>query len=240
MIEDRGHLLKELQARLKYTFRDVALLEQALTHRSFVHENPDREGRNNERMEFLGDAVLGFLVSDMLVRSHEQFTEGQLSKLRASLVNERSLSAIAGTIDLGLYIRLGKGEENSGGRLKPSILADTLEAVVAAVYSDGGFPALKTWFDTFLVPLMENNSECFRVSDYKTVFQQIAQKKFREIPAYHLTGESGPDHCKRFQVRMTVGDIVTEGAGRTKKEAEQESAKKALVLIADHTGETSE
>jgi ribonuclease III len=231
MTEERDQLLLELQTRLSYVFCDTRLLEQALTHRSFVHENPDREGHNNERMEFLGDAILGFLVSDMLVRSHVEFTEGQLSRLRASLVNERSLSAIARMIDLGLYIHLGRGEEGSGGRMKPSILSDALEAVVAAIYLDGGLPALTTWFNAFLAPLMENNTERFRLADYKTVFQQVAQKEFRGLPTYHLIGESGPDHFKLFQVRMTVGDMVTEGTGRTKKEAEQEAARKALALL---------
>ncbi|MBN1548955.1 MAG: ribonuclease III [Syntrophaceae bacterium] len=240
MSEHRSRSLMELQEKLHYIFRDTALLDQALTHRSFVHENPYLECRNNERMEFLGDAILGFCVSDMLVRSHEHYTEGQLSKLRASLVNERSLSAIAGMIDLGLYIRLGKGEESSGGRTKASILSDTLEAMVAAVYLDGGFLCLMEWFRCFFEPLLEKYPEWFLNADYKTALQQSAQKKFRDVPTYRLIGESGPDHCKLFQVRMTIGDIVTEGEGRTKKEAEQEAARKALALIEDNSRENSE
>jgi ribonuclease III len=231
MPKDRDCLLLELQVKIQYHFRDNSLLDQALTHRSFVHENLNLEWKNNERMEFLGDAILGFCVSDMLVKSHEHFSEGPLSKLRASLVNERSLSAVAGRIDLGNYLRLGKGEESSGGRTKASILSDTLEAVVAAVYLDGGYIRLREWFQVFFVPLLERNPEQFLHADYKTALQQIGQKKFRDVPAYTLIGESGPDHCKLFEVRMTIGDLITEGAGRTKKEAEQEAARKALILM---------
>lgn len=231
MPEKRDHILDELEKKLGYKFRNKALLEQALTHRSFIHENLSLECQNNERMEFLGDAVLGFCISDLLVKSHEHFTEGQLSKLRASLVNERSLSAVAAMIDLGDYVRLGKGEKSSGGKTKASILSDTLEAVVAAIYLDGDFRHLTAWFQSFFVPLLENNPEQFSHADYKTALQQVAQKKFREVPSYTLTGESGPDHCKLFEVRMNIGDIVTQGAGRTKKEAEQEAARKALSII---------
>lgn len=233
MAEERNHMLQELEEKLQYKFRNQALLDQALTHRSFVHENLNIEWKNNERMEFLGDAVLGFFISDLLIKSHEHFTEGQLSKLRASLVNERSLSAVAGMITLGDYLRLGKGEESSGGRTKASILSDTLEAVVAAIYLDGGFTCLAAWFQAFFVPLLEHNPEQFLHADYKTALQQIAQKKFRDVPAYTLIGESGPDHCKLFLVRVTTGNITTEGAGRTKKDAEQEAARKALIAMGD-------
>jgi len=240
MPEKRDRLLRELEEKLRFKFRDRALLDQALTHRSFVHENLNLDWKNNERMEFLGDAVLGFCISDMLVKSHEHFTEGQLSKLRASLVNERSLSIVAGMIGLGDYVRLGKGEESSGGKTKVSILSDTLEAVVAAIYLDGGFKRLTEWFQMFFVPLLERNPEQFRYADYKTALQQVAQKKFRDIPTYTLTGESGPDHHKLFEVRLTTGNIITQGTGRTKKEAEQEAARKALGLIEGDDGESLE
>jgi ribonuclease III len=229
--DDRRSALAELQEKLRYPFQDLALLDQALTHRSFVHENLSAEWKNNERLEFLGDAVLGLCISDLLVRSHEDFTEGQLSKLRASLVNERSLSTVARMIGLGDYLRLGRGEEISGGRTKASILSDTLEAVVAAVYLDGGFVRLTQWFQAFFVPLLKSRPEQFLHGDYKTALQQVAQKRFREIPVYTLVRESGPDHCKLFEVRMTIGNITTEGGGRTKKEAEQEAAKKAMTLL---------
>jgi ribonuclease III len=240
MPEKRNHLLGELEVKLQYQFKNKALLDQALTHRSFVHENLNLDWKNNERMEFLGDAVLGFCISDLLVKTHEHFTEGQLSKLRASLVNERSLSAVAGMINLGDYLRLGKGEESSGGKTKASILSDTLEAVVAAIYLDGGFACLTAWFQAFFVPLLERNPEQFLHADYKTALQQIAQKKFRDVPAYSLIGESGPDHCKLFEVRVTTGNITTEGAGRTKKEAEQAAARKALILMGDDPEEVLE
>lgn len=240
MPEARDHILRELECKLQYHFQDTVLLDQALTHRSFVHEHLSLEWKNNERMEFLGDAILGFCISDMLIRTHENFTEGQLSKLRASLVNERSLSAVAGMINLGDYLRLGKGEESSGGRTKTSILADTLEAVVAAIYLDGGFIRAREWFQVFFVPLLESNPEQFLHADYKTALQQIVQRKYQDVPAYTLIGESGPDHCKLFEVRMTIGNMTTEGAGRTKKEAEQEAARKALVLIEDNPKEVSD
>jgi len=236
MSDDQRSALTELQEKLQYHFQDSALLNQALTHRSFVHENLSVEWKNNERMEFLGDAVLGFCISDMLVQSHEDFTEGQLSKLRASLVNERSLSTVARMIGLGDYLRLGRGEEISGGRTKASILSDTLEAVVAAVYLDGGFGRLTEWFRVFFVPLLARRPEQFLHGDYKTALQQVAQKKFREIPTYTLIRESGPDHCKLFEVRMTIGNVTTEGSGRTKKEAEQEAAEKAMTLLGGSPG----
>ncbi len=237
MTDDREQRLKELQDRLHYSFHDVALLEQALTHRSFAHEKPELVENNNERMEFLGDAILGFFISDFLVRTYEQFDEGQLSRIRASLVNERTLSAVAEAIPLGDYVRLGRGEASSGGRAKTSILSDTLEAVVAAVYLDGGFPRFREWFQSFFIPLLESKRDHFSRMDYKTALQQVTQKKYRNIPAYELIGESGPDHCKRFTVRMTVGGLSTEGSGRTKKEAEQEAARKALEQIEVDTEE---
>jgi|LSQX01.3.fsa_nt_gb ribonuclease III len=237
MPEKRDRILRRLEAKLGYRFRNRALLDQALTHRSFVHENPDSTLEDNERMEFLGDAILGFCVSDMLLRTHEHFTEGQLSKARASLVKEGSLSIVAGMIGLGDYVRLGKGEEASGGKTRVSTLADTLEAVVAAIYMDGGLRELTGWFHTFFVPLLERNPEKFRYADYKTALQQVAQKKFRDIPAYTLIGSSGPDHRKLFEVRLVTGNIVTQGTGRTKKEAEQGAARQALALIEDDGGE---
>ena len=223
--------LAVLQEKIGYSFRDVSLLEQAMTHRSYAHESLDKTMANNERMEFLGDAVLGFFVSEMLIRSHDDFTEGQLSKKRASLVNERSLAAFARTIGLGEYLRLGKGEEGSGGREKPSILSDALEAVVGAIYLDGGLIRLDEWFHRFFMPLLEAHPQAIHHEDFKTALQQLAQKQFQEIPLYSLTDESGPDHCKLFFVTATVGGITTEGEGRTKKEAEQEAARKALALL---------
>jgi len=223
--------LTELQEQIQYCFRDVSLLEQAITHRSYAHEALTREVADNERMEFLGDAVLGLCISDMLIQSHGDFTEGQLSQKRASLVNERSLAFLARTIGLGDYLRLGKGEECSGGRVKPSILADALEAVVGAIYLDGGFIRLDEWFRNFFMPLLEKHSQEVEYGESKTLLQQITQKQFQEMPVYLLIGESGPDHCKEFSVSLTVGGIRTEGRGRTKKNAEQEAARKALILL---------
>ena len=223
--------LTELQERIQYCFRDVSLLEQAVTHRSYAHECLTRETTNNERMEFLGDAVLGLCISDMLIQSHPDFTEGQLSQARASLVNERSLAFLARTIGLGDYLRLGKGEECSGGRVKPSLLADALEAVVGAIYLDGGFVRLDEWFHNFFMTLLEEHSREVHHGEFKTLLQQITQKQFQEIPFYLLIGESGPEHCKEFSVSLTVGGIRTEGRGRTKKNAEQEAARKALALL---------
>jgi ribonuclease III len=232
-----GFSLTALQEKIQYHFRDVSLLEQAITHRSYVHESLDGTVLNNERMEFLGDAVLEFFVSDMLIRSHGGFTEGQLSKKRASLVNERSLAFLARMIDLGNYLRLGKGEESSGGREKPSILSDALEAVVGAIYLDGGLILFDEWFRNFFMPLLEKRSQEIH-EDFKTLLQEATQKQFQEIPVYLLTGEAGPDHRKQFFVNMTVGHIRTEGTGRTKKEAEQEAAQKALALLERNNGIT--
>ena len=223
--------LATLQERVGYCFHDVSLLEQAMTHRSYAHESLARKIVDNERLEFLGDAVLGLCVSDMLLQSHGDFTEGQLSRNRASLVNEHALAFLARIIGLGDYLRLGKGEEGSGGRIKPSILADTLEAVIGAIYLDGGFIRLHEWFRNFFRPLLERYSREVHHEEFKTILQEIAQRQFQEMPVYLLTGESGPDHCKEFSVSLTVGGIKTEGRGRTKKKAEQEAAQKALALL---------
>jgi len=229
--------LTALQERIQYCFRDVSLLEQAMTHRSYAHESLTSKLANNERMEFLGDAVLGLCISDMLIQSHEDFTEGQLSKKRASLVNERSLAFLAHIIGLGDFLRLGKGEESSGGREKPSILADTLEAVVGAIYLDGGFVCLDEWFRNFFIPLLGEHFQEAHHGEFKTLLQQVTQKRFQEMPVYLLIGESGPDHCKQFSVSLTVAGIRTEGKGPTKKKAEQEAAQKALAVLENDLGE---
>ena len=229
MTEERLAALRELEERLPYRFRDISRLDSALTHRSFVNENPSLACRDNERLEFLGDAVLGLCISDMLIAEFPDYTEGQLSKIRASMVNEQPLAELARKFRIGEYLRLGKGEEGSGGREKNSLLANTFEALIAAIYLDGGLDETMLFLRKLFAPLIKEGTQEFLYRDYKTALQEMAQVRFKESPQYALTGEYGPDHEKTFEMKLTIGDIIaTVGVGKTKKEAEQQAAKKAL------------
>ncbi len=229
MTEERIASLKELERKLGCAFRDPTLLENALIHRSFVNENPQLALRDNERLEFLGDAVLGLCISDMLMKKFPAATEGQLSKLRASVVNEQPLAEMARRFSLGEYLLLGKGEEISGGREKNSILANTLEALIAAMYLDCGFDNTRRFVNAFFIPLVAEGTGDAVYRDYKTVLQETARSRFKEAPQYVLSGESGPDHNKVFEIRLTISGVLsTLGTGKNKKEAEQQAARKAL------------
>ncbi len=230
---DRAAHLKMLEETLGYTFRDPALLDCALTHRSFANENPDFMKQDNERLEFLGDAVLTLCISDMLMKRYPESSEGELSKMRSSVVNERPLAKLARALRIGDYLLLGRGEDLSGGRTKSSILANTLEAIIAAVYCDTGFEGAYAFIEQRFLNLLEAGSSKTGYQDYKTALQEITQNRFRVVPKYSIIREFGPDHDKLFQIRLTVGNIVTTaGLGRNKKEAEQRAAQKALEAIA--------
>ena len=224
--------LKELARKLGYEFTRPELLEEALRHASFVNEAGAPGMRNNERLEFLGDAVLGLAVSDILMGVFQEASEGRLSKWRASVVNERVLCELALELDLGAYLLLGKGEELSGGREKPSILADTLEALLGAVYMDGGFEGAKEIVRKLLGPSIEELEGIGQVEDFKSLIQEFTQETYRTRPEYLLIGDSGPAHDKTFRVALQIqGRIIAEGEGKSKKEAEQRAAREAFLCM---------
>jgi ribonuclease III len=221
-----------LESSLAYRFRHRALLEEALTHKSYVNEQKGAVGAHNERLEFLGDAVLSLLISEHLAAVLPHSTEGTLSKLKARLVSETVLAGVARRLKLGSWLRLGRGEELSKGREKESILADALEAVIAGVYLDGGLEACRQLvIGLFADELAQVATRQHRpgADDYKTRFQEWCQKQFDSLPHYAIVREAGPDHDKLFEVELSVkGNVVGRGAGRSKKEAEQLAAKQAL------------
>jgi ribonuclease-3 len=204
---------------------DPELLERALTHRSYAYEHGGLP--TNERLEFLGDAVLGVIVTDALYRAHPDLPEGQLAKLRASVVNTRALAGVARSLELGRWLRLGKGEEVTGGNDKASILADTMEAIIGAVYIDRGLEAATRLVRTLFDPLMEAATEEGAALDWKTSLQELTAARGLGVPEY-LIDESGPDHSKSFTAQARVQSVVRgAGAGRSKKEAEQQAAEAA-------------
>ena len=220
-----------LEAKLGYHFRDPHLLEAALTHKSHLNENPAPGRELNERLEFLGDAVLGLTVSHLLMENQPVRSEGELSKKRAAIVNGQGLAHVAQEIGLGDWLFLGKGEEQTGGRHKPSLLADACEAVMAAVYLDGGYDcALRVARQLFQHRLREVNESS--PTDYKTRLQECAQARLHCAPRYAVTSESGADHEKLFEVAIALnGREYARGQGKSKKEAEQRAAATALDLL---------
>lgn len=218
----------ELEKKLQYTFRDKSLLEHALRHSSYANESRARGVTSNERLEFLGDSVLGFVTAKYLYKHFPQMPEGRMTKLRAELVCENALHKVAQELDLGSYIRLGKGEELSGGRTRPSILADAVEATIAAMFLDGGMEIAEQFILSRVLTDLDHGVPVFN-SDNKTCLQELIQQKSGQTLHYQVTGESGPDHCKQFNVSVYLnGRAVGSGVGRTKKEAEQAAAGDAL------------
>lgn len=221
--------LASLMEALGYTFQDMSLLENALTHSSYANES-DRHLASNERLEFLGDSVLGFITANELFQK-ETGPEGELTKLRAAVVCEKALHSYSLQLHVGDYLRLGKGELHTGGNERPSILADAFEAIVAAVYLDGGLEPAKKLVLRFVVPEVGNQRRR-HFKDYKTTLQEIIQQNPGEMLEYVLTGESGPDHNKQFTVQVYLNsNIIGTGRGRSKKDAEQQAAKEALALM---------
>ena len=219
----------DLEKRIGYHFREKQYLQTAVTQSSYANEMKDPTPYN-ERQEFLGDAVLSIVVSDYLFKN-SSLAEGDLTKLRAALVCEKSLCGFAAKIDLGSAIRLGKGEEMMGGRTRPSILADAFEALIAAIYLDGGMEAAREFVLPFVMDTLESESK-IRFHDYKTALQEIVQKNPEEKLSYVLVEESGPDHNKRFEVEVRLNsNVIGHGVGKSKKDAEQMAAKEALELM---------
>lgn len=212
-----------LEKTVGYTFQEKRLLAEALTHSTYVHENPSSAVGDNQRLEFLGDAVLGLVVGHLLMQLYPDCREGELTQMRSNLVNEARLAAIARQIGLGENLRLGRGENQTDGQNKSSILADALEALFAAVYLDGGFKAafkvIQKLFETVL------GVASF---DPKSELQELAQKKYQITPTYHLLSETGPDHDKLFTVALSLADIEVQGSGKSKKQAEKMAALRAL------------
>lgn len=224
--------MKKLEERLNYHFKNSSLLEHALTHSSYANEV--RGGiTSNERLEFLGDSVLSIIVSDHIYRRFPKMPEGELTRLRASLVCEKALCGFSRELGLGEYLKLGKGEDKGGGRERNSILADAFEAVLAAIYLDGGMePARKHVMNFVLRELSGCDDDIFK--DYKTALQEIIQRNPEESVTYILTGESGPDHDKRFTVEVHLNsNVIGVGTGKNKKQAEQLAAKQALELMGE-------
>jgi ribonuclease III len=223
--------LSELQQKLCYEFKNLDFLVESLRHSSFVNENLELDIQDNERLEFLGDAVLNLVVGHMLMVRYPDLKEGDMSKMRANLVNESQLASIAQEMNLGSYLQLGKGEIQTKGWEKPSILANTFEAVIAAIYLDGGFDATFKIIDGQFSLLLESVVMSTVNHDFKSQVQELVQMKQQKVPAYTVVHESGPDHDKTFRVQLNAGKIQTEGEGKSKKAAEQNAAKKCLKLL---------
>jgi len=238
MWEEHLVAVERMQQKLEYRFNTPELLIQALTHRSFVNEQRDEGFQDNERLEFLGDAVLDLVVSHVIMDCFPEFPEGDLSKLRASIVNETQLALMATSrLDLGEYLLLGRGEENTGGREKSSILADAYEALIAALYLDGGLPPVfRLVSEHFVGKLIEVQLEGFD-RDYKTQLQEHAQIQYHQTPRYSVMREEGPDHAKEFEVAVSIqGVFYGVGQGRSKKEAEQQAALSTLKMLIRGSG----
>jgi ribonuclease III len=223
--------LEPLQQQIAYTFNNKALVETALQHSSFVNENPTSGLQDNERMEFLGDAILNAIISHLLMARHPELKEGELSKIRSLLVNKAHLAKVAKQIHLGEFLQLGKGEIQSSGRKKASILADAFEALLAAVYLDGGFDRAYALIQRLFEDFFNTISTSAIYFDYKSRLQELVQATLKSQPEYVIISENGPDHDKTFEVALSVGEIRTTGKGKSKKAAEQEAAKSALELL---------
>ena len=228
-MRDIKEALRELQDKIGYQFKDESLLKQALTHSSFANEQKINKLNNYERLEFLGDAVLELVSSEFLFNENKDMPEGQLTRLRASMVCEPALAYCARDIELGSYILLGKGEEATGGRKRDSITSDVMEAVIGAIFLDGGIENAKEFIYHFVLSDLENK---ILFLDSKTLLQEEIQKKNTAQLRYELVGETGPDHDKQFSVEAYLDDkLIGSGVGRTKKAAEQQAAYEALMKL---------
>ena len=227
----RKKMSKELAKKLGIQFNDISLLERALTHRSYLNENKDVD-KNNERLEFLGDAVLELITSEQLYEKYPNHPEGDLTSFRSAIVRTESLAQASRELNYGKYLRLAKGEEDSGGRDKDYILANTFEAVLGAIYIDQGYKECKKLVDRILISKIKNIVENRLDIDNKTKIQELAQAKYRETPTYEVLCEHGPDHDKEFVVAVKIGDkTIGKGKGGSKQKAEESAAQKGLKYI---------
>lgn len=230
--------LSRFEETLHYRFVDRSLLENALRHRSFVNEQAT-DLSDNERLEFLGDAVLNLIVSHDLMERFPKLKEGDLSRTRSALVNEKRLAAVAKSIDLGNFLQLGKGEHQTRGRHKKSILADAFEAIIAAVYLDGGLNAAFAIIRRHFESHFETFADAQPLFDYKSLLQELVQNRKRTVPEYRVIAEIGPDHDKTFRVSLFANGLCTEGTGKTKKAAEQAAAKAAYEILTENDSENA-
>lgn len=223
-------MISDLEKAIGYRFRDISLLQNALAHSSYANERWHNSLLSNERLEFLGDSILGMTVADHLYRNFPDRPEGELTRMRADMVCEKTLAAVANQIGLGQHLLLGHGEEQGGGRNRESILADAVESIIAACYLDGGFESAAAFIRSFIlchVPVKQLQNV-----DYKTKLQELVQRKKNQVLTYSLIGESGPDHEKSFQVEVSLnGRAVGQGSGRSKKKAEQDAARVAIEVL---------
>lgn len=224
--------LSELEAKIQYPFQEKKLFSQALTHSSFANEHRLDKQESNERLEFLGDSVLEVISSDFLFRKYPEKSEGELTKIRASIVCEPTLAYCASELDLGTYLLLGKGEEATGGRGRSSVISDAMEALIGAIYLDGGFANAKEFIDRFVLNDIENKQLFY---DSKTILQEIVQADGEAALQYEVLKEEGPDHNKTFEVRALMGEKeIGRGSGRTKKAAEQLAAYRGILLLKEN------
>ena len=220
-------MIKDLEAAIGYRFKNITLLQNALTHSSYANERWHNSLLSNERLEFLGDAILGMTVAKYLYQTFPDRPEGELTRMRADMVCEQTLAKVAARIELGKHLLLGNGEEQGGGRTRNSILADAVESVIAASYLDGGMEAAQRFIEQFI--LVEVPVQKLHNADYKTALQELVQQKKNQVLSYTLVGESGPDHDKQFDVEVKLnGQVVGTGSGSSKKRAEQAAARAAL------------
>ena len=220
-------MIKDLEVAIGYRFKNIMLLQNALTHSSYANEHWHDSLKSNERLEFLGDSILGMVVARHLYQTFPNRLEGDLTRMRADMVCEKALAKIAEKIDLGKHMLLGNGEEQNGGRNRPSILADAVESVIAACFLDGGMTAAEAFIDRFVLSNVPSDKPANL--DYKTAFQELVQQKKNQQIAYRLVSESGPDHDKEFTVEVSLnGEVVGQGIGTSKKRAEQNAAKEAM------------
>ena len=220
-------MIKELEAAIGYQFHNISLLQNALTHSSYANERWHNSLLSNERLEFLGDSILGMLVAEYLFRTFPDRPEGELTRMRADMVCEKTLAAVANSIHLGDHLLLGHGEEQGGGRSRNSILADAMESVIAACFLDGGMEAALRFIKRFI--LVEVPVTKLHNADYKTQLQELVQQKRNQVLSYTLAGETGPDHDKQFEVEVSLnGNVVGRGKGSSKKRAEQDAARAAI------------
>jgi len=234
MDKKRLELLHDLEGKITYPFSDINLLSTALTHRSYVNENKQQAVSDNERMEFLGDSVLGLCVSDLIIKKYVNYPEGTLTQVRAALVNEKHLAQLGRNLQIGDCLLLGRGEENSDSRDKDSFLANAFEAIIAAIYLDSGFDEVKTIITKLIEPLLKDDNVSSDYFDYKTALQELCQRKYKTTPLYMVTGSNGPDHDKKFEVKVVIVNKLTEtGSGKSKKEAEKQAAQKAWEILQD-------
>ncbi len=224
--------LSNLEASLGYTFKKKSLLKEALTHKSYAHEKTKDHILFNERMEFLGDSVLELIISEYLFISYIEYTEADLSKIKAYIVQESTLAQTSKDLDIGAYLLLGKGEEMTGGRKKSSLLADAFEAVLAAIYLDRGYKKAKEFVLQHLAGKIDALTANNFIFDFKTKLQEVAQAQFGVLPKYVIHKEEGPEHKKTFEVKVFIKDnFLGSGKGKTKKAAEQKAAEKGLIKI---------